>query len=62
MCDKTASKTKRHDVGLTLKNWAFRGRAEARKRSIFGCPIDMKLKKLEVFSRREYEEWAISKF
>ena len=56
MCDKTASKTKRHDVGLTLKNWAFRGRSEARKRSIFGCPIDMKLKKLEVFSRREYEE------
>ena len=56
MCGKTAAKAQRHGVGLALKNWAFRDRSERRKLSIFGCQIDMKLKKLEVFSRREYGE------
>ena len=62
MCDKTKSKTQRHAISMTPKNWEFAECSESRKRRVFGCQIGSKLKKLDFFfPGGEYGEVAIKK-
>ena len=60
--DRTVSKTQCHAVVIKPKNWKFGGCSEQQQCRIFKYQIDLKLKKTEWFSRRDYGELAITKF
>ena len=57
---ETASKTQCHGLLAPPKNWRFeRGHSESQNIGVFGRHIGLKLKRLEGFSRKGYEELVI---
>lgn len=60
--DRTVSKTQCHAVVIKPNNWKFGGCSEQQQCRIFKYQIDLKLKKTEWFSRRDYGVLAITKF